>query len=275
MWTPPSSTIRRASAAYSAGVYGIAGQWSRFATAPEIEQQMITGSSRAIARAHRNRSSAHCLGRPLAVRTGVGPAQSNPLLGGAEHRRPECGGEGQRDEQRNLILLDLAPEDFATGADPIRDGVGMHADALGRGDAAAVFLEVEEQGCSQTGTLVVVPGELPEMLAYESAGPVRIAGEQRREFNRMEGYDRAGTPPARDRDLCRIHRVAVCPPKAGQPLAGSTQRDRDAVEIGTSRQRVHRLPRWLGVASQPRPHRAAVGGEHERSTRLQVSRGRG
>ena len=27
MWTPPSSTIRRASAAYSAGVYGIAGHW--------------------------------------------------------------------------------------------------------------------------------------------------------------------------------------------------------------------------------------------------------
>src|SRR5689334_22266999 len=48
MWIiePPSSTIRRASAAYSPGVYGIAGHWSRFATAPEIEQVRITGSSR-------------------------------------------------------------------------------------------------------------------------------------------------------------------------------------------------------------------------------------
>ena len=48
MWIiePPSSTIRRASAAYSSGVYGIAGHWSRLATAPEIEQVMITGSSR-------------------------------------------------------------------------------------------------------------------------------------------------------------------------------------------------------------------------------------
>src|SRR4051794_7400712 len=48
MWIiePPSSTIRRASAAYSSGVYGIAGHWSRLATAPEIEQVRITGSSR-------------------------------------------------------------------------------------------------------------------------------------------------------------------------------------------------------------------------------------
>src|ERR1700761_2806278 len=45
MWTPPSSTIRRASAAYSPGVYGIAGHWSRLASAPEIAQVMTTGSS--------------------------------------------------------------------------------------------------------------------------------------------------------------------------------------------------------------------------------------
>src|SRR5436309_9173649 len=45
-WTPPSSTIRRASAAYSSGVYGIAGHWSRLASDPEIEQVMTTGSSR-------------------------------------------------------------------------------------------------------------------------------------------------------------------------------------------------------------------------------------
>src|SRR3954471_19458863 len=50
MWiiAPPSSTARRASAAYSSGVYGIAGHWSRLATAPEIEQVRITGSSRLI-----------------------------------------------------------------------------------------------------------------------------------------------------------------------------------------------------------------------------------
>src|SRR4051812_12942892 len=48
MWIcdAPSSTERRASAAYSAGVYGIAGHWSRFAIAPLIEQLMTTGSSK-------------------------------------------------------------------------------------------------------------------------------------------------------------------------------------------------------------------------------------
>src|SRR3954470_11321061 len=48
MWiiTPPSSAIRRASAAYSCGVYGIAGHCSRLASAPEIAQVMMTGSSR-------------------------------------------------------------------------------------------------------------------------------------------------------------------------------------------------------------------------------------
>src|SRR3954471_21053465 len=52
MWmcTPPSSTIRRASAAYSCGVYGIAGHCSRFASAPEMAQVMITGSSTAMCR---------------------------------------------------------------------------------------------------------------------------------------------------------------------------------------------------------------------------------
>src|SRR5213076_2920748 len=54
MWTPPSSTIRRASAAYSCGVYGIAGHWSRFAIAPEIAQQMMAGSSRLIGLSHRD-----------------------------------------------------------------------------------------------------------------------------------------------------------------------------------------------------------------------------
>src|SRR3954452_11103124 len=46
MWIidPPSSTALRASAAYSSGVYGIAGHWSRFATAPLIELVITTGS---------------------------------------------------------------------------------------------------------------------------------------------------------------------------------------------------------------------------------------
>src|SRR3954464_292166 len=47
MWimVAPSSTARLASAAYSSGVYGIAGHCSRFATAPEIEHVTIAGSS--------------------------------------------------------------------------------------------------------------------------------------------------------------------------------------------------------------------------------------
>ena len=47
MWIieQPSSTARFASAAYSSGVYGIAGHWSRFATAPEIEQVTMHGLS--------------------------------------------------------------------------------------------------------------------------------------------------------------------------------------------------------------------------------------
>jgi hypothetical protein len=48
MWIieQPSSTARLASAAYSSGVYGIAGHCSRLATAPEIEQVMMQGSSK-------------------------------------------------------------------------------------------------------------------------------------------------------------------------------------------------------------------------------------
>src|SRR3954451_5826275 len=46
MWIidAPSSTARRASSAYSPGVYGIAAHWSRFATAPLIELVITTGS---------------------------------------------------------------------------------------------------------------------------------------------------------------------------------------------------------------------------------------
>src|SRR3954465_7310682 len=45
MWIieAPSSTARLASEAYSSGVYGIAGHWSRFATAPLIEFVITTG----------------------------------------------------------------------------------------------------------------------------------------------------------------------------------------------------------------------------------------
>src|SRR5215218_8434627 len=46
IWEAPSSTARRASAAYSSGVYGIAGHWSRLAIAPLMEQEMMTGSSK-------------------------------------------------------------------------------------------------------------------------------------------------------------------------------------------------------------------------------------
>src|SRR3954469_3598555 len=44
----PSSTARRASSAYSSGVYGIAGHWSRLATAPLIELVITTGSLKLI-----------------------------------------------------------------------------------------------------------------------------------------------------------------------------------------------------------------------------------
>src|SRR3954454_16409967 len=48
MWIieAPSSTTRRASSAYSSGVYGIVGHWSRFATAPLMEFVITTGSEK-------------------------------------------------------------------------------------------------------------------------------------------------------------------------------------------------------------------------------------
>src|SRR3954469_1381748 len=50
MWImlAPSSAARRASAAYSSGVYGIAGHCARLATAPEMAHVRMTGSSRLI-----------------------------------------------------------------------------------------------------------------------------------------------------------------------------------------------------------------------------------
>src|SRR3954447_25140538 len=61
MWIidPPSSTTRRASAAYSSGVYGIAGHWSRFATAPLIEFVITTGSLKLIGFLLRSWEAAH------------------------------------------------------------------------------------------------------------------------------------------------------------------------------------------------------------------------
>src|SRR3954454_3259478 len=51
MWImlAPSSTTRRASSAYSSGVYGMAGHWSRLATAPLIEFVITTGSVKLMA----------------------------------------------------------------------------------------------------------------------------------------------------------------------------------------------------------------------------------
>src|SRR3954468_20820831 len=61
MWIidPPSSTTRFASAAYSSGVYGIAGHWSRLATAPLIELVITTGSLKLIRSLPRSWRPAH------------------------------------------------------------------------------------------------------------------------------------------------------------------------------------------------------------------------
>src|SRR3954466_3475336 len=61
MWIidAPSSTTRFASAAYSSGVYGIAGHWSRLATAPLIELVITTGSLKLIRSLPRSWRPAH------------------------------------------------------------------------------------------------------------------------------------------------------------------------------------------------------------------------
>src|SRR3954452_14541122 len=61
MWIiePPSSTTRRASAAYSSGVYGIAGHWSRLATVPLIELVMTTGWSKRLIGSPQSRERPH------------------------------------------------------------------------------------------------------------------------------------------------------------------------------------------------------------------------
>src|SRR5579875_2963605 len=80
MWiiTPPSSTILRASAAYSAGVYGIAGHWSRLATAPEIAQVMIAGSSTLTPAPPRSRPHRAPLARPAPLTPA--PPRARPHL---------------------------------------------------------------------------------------------------------------------------------------------------------------------------------------------------
>src|SRR3954452_14235240 len=85
--TPPSSTMRRASAPYSSGVEGIAGHWSRLASDPEIEQVMTTGSSRLTGK------------RPLA---GSGKCYSPPF-----HRR----GTGRRARDRRHRTCASTPGD--------------------------------------------------------------------------------------------------------------------------------------------------------------------
>src|SRR3954464_14874069 len=81
MWiiTPPPSTILRASAPYSSGVYGIAGHCSRLASAPEIEQVMTTGSSTDMGRLQRpGRENRGCQGRAGGTVRKHGPAVMTP-----------------------------------------------------------------------------------------------------------------------------------------------------------------------------------------------------
>src|SRR5579884_63108 len=128
MWTPPSSTIRRASAAYSAGVYGIAGHWSRLASAPEIAQVMTTGSSTDTARASSYRHDPALLPWPLDLLAGrhLEPAADRgPRLARVDHvvDHVVAGGDVDVDDlaevldqllllgRRILGLLDLAAED--------------------------------------------------------------------------------------------------------------------------------------------------------------------
>src|SRR5919198_61351 len=91
MWIiePPSSTIRRASAAYSSGVYGIAGHWSRLAIAPEIEQLMTTGSSKRL------------IGAPV-----VCTARSSSAHCSVQLRRRRSYGLHQRRHLRRLLLFE-------------------------------------------------------------------------------------------------------------------------------------------------------------------------
>src|SRR5690349_21289264 len=116
MWIiePPSSTIRRASAAYSSGVYGIAGHWSRLATAPEIGHVRMTGSSRLMAS-----GTSHFSLCPIAARGATSTQRRAPspqlrlrvaerervLVAGPRERQPPAPGSRQVHVRRPEIHL--------------------------------------------------------------------------------------------------------------------------------------------------------------------------
>src|SRR3954469_25634432 len=137
MWIcePPSSTMRRASAAYSSGVYGIAGHWSRLAIAPLIEQLMTTGSSKRLMRAPpRARKTPHPgrgRGRPPSVPVVRGPPRSyrhHPVLlpgplDALARRHPQAADDGGA----GLARVDDVVDQVVVGSD-----VGVdHLPALG------------------------------------------------------------------------------------------------------------------------------------------------
>src|SRR3954454_13804456 len=93
MWIidAPSSTARLASAAYSSGVYGIAGHWSRFATAPLIELVITTGSLKLMRFLLWSWSPAERT-EVVALRRELAPG-AGPLLDGKRVERPAVGAE--------------------------------------------------------------------------------------------------------------------------------------------------------------------------------------
>src|SRR3954464_3723734 len=90
MWITdaPSSTARLGSAAYSSGVYGIAGHWSRFATAPLMLLVITTGSARLMVflRSQGARFAAFPLCLVCEVNFGISWRTSGP-----PHLRTRCG----------------------------------------------------------------------------------------------------------------------------------------------------------------------------------------
>ena len=76
----PHSLLTLSSAAYSAGVYGIAGHCSRFARAPEMAQVRITGSSRAMAGDSYTPSRGATARAATSARPGAGLVISMPTM---------------------------------------------------------------------------------------------------------------------------------------------------------------------------------------------------
>src|SRR4051812_24819995 len=146
MWiiVAPSSTARLASAAYSSGVYGIAGHCSRLATAPEIEQTTIAGSSNRLMRA----SLASAVGRerlaPLEVplehqvdpghRVAIRRARLALARGGpVADRQRDARGEGAHvvaDLQRDRARADRGERDAVGRVDPEPDPLVAHVEDL-------------------------------------------------------------------------------------------------------------------------------------------------